>query len=114
MGRDLSFWKSNNKAVMDDKSIYTALSNEQYLEIVDELPILQIQNDFNSVFKEWENNNNQFYERGNESFDLMVTKQFVRADCYEMTESSMNKIIDIMIEYDCPLYDSMIDIRFDE
>ena len=43
----------------------------------------------------------------------MLTKQFARFDCYFMSEDDMNKIIDIMIDHGCPLYDSAIDVRFD-
>ena len=43
----------------------------------------------------------------------MITDQIVRVDCYGMTEYSMNKVIDILDKYNCPLYDSTIDVRFD-
>ena len=43
----------------------------------------------------------------------MITKQFVRVDCYNLTEYNMNRIIDIMLKYECPLYDAAIDVRFD-
>ena len=51
-------------------------------------------------------------DNGN-GFQLMITDQFVRVDCYGMTEYSMNKVIDILDKYNCPLYDSTIDVRFD-
>ena len=113
MSRDLSFWKTSKKAKSDDKTIYEALSCEEYLEFIDDIPVSDIQQDFNKVFRDWENHNNKFYEKGSESFELMLTKQFARVDCYGMTENSMNKIIDILNEYNCPLYDSAIDVRFD-
>ena len=42
-----------------------------------------------------------------------MTKQFVRVDCYSMTEKNINKIIDVLLKYECPLYDAAIDVRFD-
>jgi len=113
MARDLSFWKTDNKTNMDNNSIYAALSDEVYLDNVAEIPMEQIQNDFNAVFKDWENSNNKFYEKGDEAFELMLTKQFARTDCYGMTQGNMNKIIDILAVYDCSLYDSAIDMRFE-
>ena len=113
MARDLSFWKISNKADMENHSIYTALSDEVYLNNVAEIPMVQIQNDINEVFKDWENNNNQFYEKGEEAFELMLTKQFARIDSHRMTQGNLNKIIDILAAYDCPLYDSAIDMRFE-
>jgi len=112
MARDLSFWKISNKTDMENSSIYAALSDEVYLDNVAEIPMEQIQNDFNEVFKDWESNN-QFYEKGEEAFELMLTKQFARTDCHGMTQGNMNKIIDILVTYDCPLYDSVIDVRFE-
>jgi len=113
LSRDLSFWKTSKKTDDDNEEIYSALSCEEYLDHVDEIPCLQILQDFDYVFRDW-NNENSIYERGSESFQLMVTKQFVRVDCYGMTNSNMDRIIDLMIKYDCPLYDSAINVRFDE
>ena len=112
MSRDLSFWKGNANWEVDNKFIYTALSNGEYLPYIEEIPAYQIQMDFNEVFKDWTNDNNTFYEKEEEAFQLMLTNQFVRVDCYGMTITSMNMIIDILGKYDCPLYDSTIDIRF--
>jgi hypothetical protein len=113
MSRDLSFWKARKKGDQENEATYAALSNEEFLDFVDEIPVLQVQQDFDEVFKDW-NNQNFNYEKGSESFQLMLTKQFVRVDCYGVTERNMNRIIDIMIKYNCPLYDSAINVRFDE
>ena len=43
----------------------------------------------------------------------MTTPQFVRIDCYGMKGEDMNKFIDILDEYGCPLYDSQVGERFD-
>lgn len=34
-------------------------------------------------------------------------------ECYGVSEDNMNKLIDIMIDFDCCLYDSSIDVRFE-
>ncbi|MCL2719699.1 MAG: hypothetical protein FWE14_13085 [Lachnospiraceae bacterium] len=111
MGRDLSFWKTSTNTMNDNEEIYTALSGGEYLEHIAELPFRQIKHDFDTVFKGW-GNDNSHYEKGSEAFQLMLSKQFVRIDCYSLTENNMNKIIDIMMKYDCPLYDSAINVRF--
>ena len=112
MSRDLSFWRTNGKIEINNKTIYTALSNAEHLACIDEIPFDEIQADFNVMFKDWANENNLNYEKGSESFQLMITKQFARVDCHKMTEMNMNMIIDIMLKYNCPLYDSAIDVRF--
>lgn len=113
MSRDLSFWRTNKNLDKNNREIYTILSAKEYLLGVEELPLAKILLDINKVFSDWENHDNQYYEKNNESFQLMLTNQFVRVDCYGMTAGSMNDIIDILAEYGCPLYDSSIDVRFD-
>jgi len=113
MSRDLSFWRTSTEVEADNRATYVALSNAKHLTYVDEIPAAKITAAFKDAFQDWENDGSGFYENGRESFQLMITKQFVRADCYDMTKRSMNTIIDIMLEYGCPLYDSTIDVRFD-
>lgn len=113
MSRDLSFWRTKKKLYIENKDIYKSLSEGKFLTYVNEIPVSQIIADFNKAFIKWINNDNKYYEKDNEAFELMTTEQFVRVDCYEMTADNMNKIIDIMIKYDCPLYDAAIDVRFD-
>ena len=53
------------------------------------------------MFQSWKRQDEQYFESGEEAFELMVTKQFVRADCYDLSEHNMNKPIDSMLKYDC-------------
>lgn len=115
MSRDLSFWKTSrilNKN--ENKKIYKELSQGRYLDCVDEIPNEEILVDLRNTFKEWKIYDNNIFEKDESSFQLMINKQFVRVDCYSMSEFDMNQIIDIMFKYGCPLYDSSIDVRFDE
>ncbi len=114
MGRDLSFWKCKTTNDISNKYIYNELSQGKFLDFIDEIPIEKIVNDFKNEFGSWINEDDQYFESNEEFFQLMITKQFVRADCYDLTVFSMNKIIDIMLKYDCPLYDAAIDVRFDK
>ncbi|MCM1127893.1 MAG: hypothetical protein NC429_15660 [Lachnospiraceae bacterium] len=113
MSRDLSFWRCKGAPNVSNAYIYTELSNENYLDFLEEIPVEEIINDFNREFQSWKGQEEQYFESGEEAFELMVTKQFVRTDCYDLSEYNMNRIIDIMLKYDCPLYDAAIDVRFD-
>lgn len=113
MSRDLSFWRNKGTANMSDNEIYNNLSNENTLDFIDEIPVEQIMDDFKLEFKDWDIEDNRDFEKGQESFQLMLTQQFVRVDCYGVSEFNMNRIIDIMQKYKCPLYDSAIDVRFE-
>lgn len=112
MARDLSFWKVNGEVQLSNAEVYIRLSCEQYIEGIQKLPINEIMEKINTEFCNWEKHETLF-EYLNQSFEIMTTSQFVRFDCYSVSEENMNKMIDIMLEYGCPLYDSAIDIRFD-
>lgn len=114
MARDLSFWKVKKVTQEKNKDIYIKLSEGEYLDFVAELPTEQILQDFKHAFSEWENINGQCYVKAESEIQLFITEQFVRADCYSVAEMDLNKIIDILLKYDCPLYDAIIDVRFDE
>ena len=113
MARDLSFWKKKKNVQIKNSEIYEGLSKGKYLDCVYEIPSEQILQDITYEFAEWEQLNGFCFERHYESFQIFITNQFVRVDCYSMTEQSMNKIIDILLKYGCPLYDAAIDVRFD-
>ncbi|MBD5134415.1 MAG: hypothetical protein HDT39_00420 [Lachnospiraceae bacterium] len=113
MGRDLSFWRIKGTTDISNREIYIKLSDENTLDFIDEIPVEQIMDDFKIEFRDWHIEDNWDFEKGHESFQLMLTKQFVRVDCYSVSEFNMNRIIDIMQKYKCPLYDSAIDVRFE-
>lgn len=114
MARDLSFWRNTENLELENKEIYSLLSDGKIVKGIENLPTDKILSDIKQVFSDWLNNNDIYFESGDETFEIMITEQFVRFDCYSMSEYNMNKIIDIMLEYECPLYDSVIDVRFEE
>ena len=113
MSRDLGFWRGNKGLEISNHEIYRLLSSEEYVPNIEELPLDEILEDFSITFNSWKNESEGFFEENGESFQLMISKQFVRVDCYNVKEINMNRIIDILIKYECPLYDPTIDVRFD-
>ena len=112
MARDLSFWKEKSSFEGKASDTYRALLNGVQLDYVCELPADKILSDVKSVFSDWEQIDTYNYEKNGAAFEIFATNQICRFDCYSLTEADMNKIIDIMLEYDCPLYDAAIDVRF--
>ena len=51
MSRDLCFWRTSEETENANNLIYSALSNEQYLAFVDEIPVMQIQRDLTIFLK---------------------------------------------------------------
>lgn len=114
MARDLSFWKYNEKNEgFEHSKIYEKLSNAEYVEVVAEIPVDLVKAEIGKVYNGWGKEDENNYILGSEAFELMLTNQFARIDCYGMTEEHMNLIIDVMDIFDCPLYDSAIDVRFE-
>lgn len=114
MSRDLSFWKNKTSYSDSNECVYARLSDGELLDYLEEIPMEKIIHDFDVEFSSWKSEDERYFEKGDEAFELMITNQFVRVDCYSVSEYNMNKIIDIMLKYDCPLYDSAINVRFDE
>ncbi|MDF2986034.1 MAG: hypothetical protein K0R50_1544 [Eubacterium sp.] len=114
MARDLSFWKyKDGSERLEHSKIYEKLSNAEYVEGVAEIPVDLVKAEIEKVYISWEKEDENSYVLGSEVFELMLTNQFIRIDCYGMTEEHMNQMIDVMDKFDCPLYDSTIDVRFD-
>lgn len=112
MAQDLSFWKYKSEAAFDDEKVYTKLSLGMKVDEVEELPINKIYEDIRIAFAQWNWISKNNFENNEETIELFITKQFIRFECYSITIENMNRIIDIMNKYGCPLYDSAISTRF--
>lgn len=67
-----------------------------------------------SVFSDWTALDKEHYEKeGKGAFEIFTTSQIVRFDCYGMQESDMNSLMDILIDFGCPLFDPQISTGFD-
>lgn len=113
MASDLSFWKYEKAVNCKPYAVYVNLSAGKPVPDVAKLPIEKIRAKVDERFSEWEKSDDNHLEFNNEMIEIFTTDQFVRFDCYSVSEDNMNKLIDIMLEFDCRLYDSSIDVRFD-
>lgn len=113
MALDLSFWKYEKVVNYKPHDVYVSLSDGKTVSGVATLPIEKIRVKINEVFGNWEKLDDNHLVFDDEVIEIFTTDQFVRFDCYGVSEDNMNKLIDIMLEFDCRLYDSSIDVRFD-
>lgn len=113
MARDLSFWKYEGKNAYVHSEVYARLSDSETVPGIETLPIDEIRVHLDTVFSSWVKPDKCHYECNGQIIEVFTTDQFVRFDCYCVSEENMNKLIDIMLAYDCKLYDSAIDVRFD-
>ncbi len=115
MGMDFVFWKYKKGIAHNDNKIYElACCDGQTAEELEILPIDKILNKVADVFSDWTKVQTHTYEKeDNGAFEIFTTAQIVRFDCYGMQESSINTLIDILLDFGCPLYDPQISQRFD-
>lgn len=115
MSRHLAFWKYDDGTYLDNQKVYEMTCvEEKTLEGLSTLPINNILNRVNEVFSDYDKISEYTYDSIKGSFTISTTEQFVLFDCsWSMLETELNKIIDIMLEFDCPLYDPQISTRFD-
>ena len=115
MSVDLNFWKYKEGVTHEDNRIYRqACCDGELIEELETLPIDEISDRIASVFSDWAVPNMGHYEKESRgAFEVFTTPQIVRFDCYGMQEADMNSLMDILIDFGCPLYDPQIDTRFD-
>lgn len=117
MSYDLDFWKYKTGIYLDHQEVYEKCSDEQIVEGLENLPLESILKNIQKEFIDWKiEDSNVHFENsnGNGAFQLFTTKQFVRFDCYGMESVDMDRLIDLMNKYECPLYDPQVTQRYDE
>ena len=115
MSYDINFWKYKEGVYLDNHEVYiAACCNGKTIDGLEELPVDAILDKIAEAFSDWTRLGLKDYEKeGGGSFQIYTTGQIVRFDCYNMTGDDMNRLIDVMLEFGCPLYDPQISTRFD-
>lgn len=115
MSRHLAFWKYDEGVYLDNQEVYENVCiEENRVEGLSALPVAEIRSRVNEVFGDYDQLDESVYVGEQGDFTILTTEQSVLFDCgFAMPEEDLNKIIDIMLEFDCPLYDPQISARFD-
>jgi hypothetical protein len=114
MSYDLNFWKYSPGVYLEHQELYERLSKGVVVEGLERLPVAQIRERIAAAFKDWERIGDHDWEQeGKGAFRVFTTSQFIQIGCYGMEGAEMNKFIDILYEYECPLYDPQVARRFD-
>ena len=117
MSYDINFWKYKEGVAHDNTRIYEqACCDGKWVEELESLPVDKILAKIASVFSDWTALDERHYENekeGKGAFEIFTTSQIVRFDCYGMQEADMNTLMDILIDFGCPVYDPQISTRFD-
>ena len=116
MSMDLNFWRYKDGVTHDHTTVYKAACCEgEFVKELEILPIDEILKKVAIVFSDWTifDSGKDFEKEGHGAFQIFTTSQVVRFDCCGMQEADMNKLMDILIDFGCPLYDPQISTRFD-
>lgn len=115
MSYDLDFWKCKPGVALEHHATYESLSQGNYVEGLEVLPIEEMLLRLNVLFsEEWEQLDALHWEsQSRGAFQIFTTPQFFRVDCYGMSGDDMNRFIDLGTEFGCPLYDPQVETRFD-
>ncbi len=114
MSYDLNFWKYSPGVYKEHRRLYERLSGGITEDGLESLPVPEIRKRIAGAFRDWHRIGDDDWERdGHGAFRLFTTDQLVRIHCYGMKGTEMNKFVDILYEYECPLYDPQVARCFD-
>lgn len=116
MSMDLSFWRYKENMPHDNTRVYNlAVCEGESLHELETIPVDDILRRVASEFSDWniQGGGTVFEKGGCGSFQISTTPQTIRFDCYGLAEKDLNRLMDIPIEFGCPLYDPQISTRFD-
>lgn len=113
---ELLFWRYLEEIYLNNQEVYEAIAEKEEVEGLAILPVDVIVNRINSVFSDWErvDENSWKNTKGKGAFQVTTTSQSVKIDCYGTEGKTMNKLVDLMAEFKCPLYDPQVPERYDE
>ncbi|CAD0008083.1 MULTISPECIES: hypothetical protein [Flavobacterium] len=113
---ELLFWRYLDEIYLNNQEVYEALLEKQEIEGLEILPIQIILNRIGSVFSQWEkvDENSWKNNTGKGAFQIITTPQSIKIDCYGTEGKTMNKLVDLLEEFKCPLYDPQVPERYDE
>ena len=114
MSYDLNFWRYQDAVSLNHQDVCEQLCAGETVEGLMNLPVKHILTRIAEAFSaNWTRFGNDCWESDRGAFQLYTTDQYVCVHCYGMTGDDMNIFIDILLEFDCPLYDPQVGERFD-
>jgi hypothetical protein len=113
---ELIFWKYLDEHYLNHQEVYELLIENQPIEGLEKLPFDVIVNRIASVFSLWERVDTTSWKdtKSNAAFHVIASAYCVQIHCYGTQGNIMDKLVDILDEYKCPLYDPQIPARYDE
>jgi hypothetical protein len=121
IGYDLAFWKQAGDEDLEPSTVYRSLIDHRTVEGLATLPIESILTELlvvlpgsvresNGAGWEWID---WVSEDDQSSIQIWWSDLHVYADCRNAEYEVVNRIIDVLADFGCPLYDPQVDKRFE-
>jgi hypothetical protein len=115
MSYDINFWKQSRPLDLPPEEIYTKLCNGERVEGLESLPIKNIYDRIRVAFPGFDAAEEfSVIELEHCGIEVSSSDQHVRFDIRGETGSSINTLVSILADFDCPMYDPQINQRFDK
>lgn len=111
MSYDLVFWKQSPNLELTPQEVYERLCEGEYVEGIIDLPRDEIIERLYELYPSMEDTALD-WSGPTGAFQAEVTGQSVIFLCYSLQKVEINKLIDMMMEFDCPLFDPQVSTRF--
>ena len=99
---------------MNDQEACELLAGGNAVNGLEYLPIERIKSRITDEFsQDWQKLDQVTWEHNSAGLQLYTTSQMVCVYCSGLAGEDMNRIIDVLLEFGCPLYDPQVGQRFD-
>ncbi len=112
---ELLFWNYKEGFYLNHHLVYEAICDAQLVEGLEEIQAQVILNRIENQFATWDKVDESSYKNlaGNGAFHIRSTSQAIKIDCYGTEGKTMDKLVAILEEFNCILYDPQIPARYD-
>ncbi len=112
---ELLFWIYKEGIYLNHHLVYEELCDEKNVEGLEEIQTQVILNRIENQFVTWEKVDASSYKNpsGIGAFHIRTTSQSVKIDCYGTEGKTMDKLVTILEEFNCILYDPQVPARYD-
>ena len=112
---ELLFWKYEEGIYLNHHEVYEALCEQQFVDGLETIPTAVIINRIAGLFSKWERVDENSWKNtlGPGAFHVITTLQSIKIDCYGTEGKTMDVLANSLEEFQCPLYDPQVPVRYD-
>ncbi len=114
MSYDLAFWKQKQGTTDQPAGVYQQLLENGASNSAETIPMEEIIDRIRQAFSGITEAGGLVFWEGDDRgmFELVWSQQHMHCCCRQSHAEEMNRLIEIIHEYGCPLYDPQVDKRF--